>query len=192
MAGGTRKKNKPYRPCAGVALFNSKGKVFVGRRNDLPASELVGQDQGNPWQMPQGGIDKNEEPLAGAIRELREETSIVSIRLIARAPEWLTYDFPPEVAKRLMKGKFAGQRQMWFAMLFVGDEGEINILEPDGGAHGAEFCEWRWEELENLPGMVIPFKRDIYYQLVEWFADIPQKIRHGKIQAPSSGSKKVW
>ncbi|MCF6326045.1 MAG: RNA pyrophosphohydrolase [Devosiaceae bacterium] len=172
---------KPYRPCAGIALFNREGKVFVGRRNDLPASELAGQKQQFPWQMPQGGIDRNEDPLNAAIRELREETSVVSVQLITEAESWLTYDFPPQIAKKLMKGKFAGQRQMWFAMLFTGEDTEINILTPDGGAHKPEFYEWRWEELENLPGLVIPFKREIYVQLAEWFANIPQKIRLGEI-----------
>ncbi len=172
---------KPYRPCAGVALFNKEGKVFVGRRNDLPASELAGQKIQYPWQMPQGGIDRNEDALTAAIRELREETSVVSAQLITEAESWLTYDFPPEVAKKLMKGKFRGQRQMWFAMLFTGDDSEINILAPDGGAHKPEFYEWRWEKLENLPDLVIPFKHEIYVQLAQWFADIPQKIRLGEI-----------
>ncbi len=181
MADSNQIPQKPYRPCAGVALFNIEGKVFVGRRNDLPPSELAGQKLQFPWQMPQGGIDGNEDPLAAAIRELQEETSITSTRLIARAKDWLTYDFPPEIANRLMKGKFAGQRQMWFAMLFTGRDSEINILAPGAGSHKPEFCEWRWEELEKLPDLVIPFKRKIYTRLREWFGHIPEKIRRGEI-----------
>jgi len=173
---------KPYRPCAGIMLFNKQGKVFVGRRNDLPASELAGQKISNPWQMPQGGIDHNEEPLNAAFRELREETSISSAQLICEAEDWLSYDFPPEVSKKLLNGKFSGQRQMWFAMLFTGNENEINILAPDGGKHKPEFSQWRWEDLENLPDLVVPFKRGIYIQLSNWFADIPQKIHLGDIE----------
>jgi len=181
VAKSLKKKFKPYRPCAGVALFNREGKVFVGRRNDLPASEIAGGRFDLPWQMPQGGIDRNEEPLNAAIRELREETSVFSADLICAAEDWLTYDFPADLAKKLMNGRFRGQRQMWFAMLFTGQDSEINILAPDGGAHKPEFCEWRWENLKNLPQIAIPFKRNIYIQLSEWFADIPDKIRLGEI-----------
>ncbi|MCF6301924.1 MAG: RNA pyrophosphohydrolase [Devosiaceae bacterium] len=157
-------------------LFNKKGKVFVGQRNDIPDVQMP-----HPWQMPQGGIDKGEDPLSAAMRELREETSVTSVQLIAPAKDWLQYDFPPELSNKLMKGKYCGQKQMWYAMLFTGPEREIDILEPDGGAHRAEFCQWRWESLENLPGLIVPFKRDIYLQLTDWFGHIPADIQSGKI-----------
>ncbi len=167
---------KPYRPCAGICLFNKKGRVFIGRRNDIPDYDMP-----HPWQMPQGGIDENEDPLAGALRELREETSISSTRLLRRARDWMTYDFPPELIGKLKRGKFGGQRQIWFALLFTGEESEINVLEPDEGRHPSEFCEWRWEDLTTLPALVVPFKRDLYHKVVQEFADLPAAIASGAL-----------
>ncbi len=172
---------KPYRPCAGVVLFNHQGKVLVGQRNDLPANPAAAPGPAHPWQLPQGGIDRGEDPYDAARRELREETSITSTQLIAPAEDWLSYDFPPHLALKLNKGKYRGQRQMWYALLFTGTDDEINILQPDGGRHRAEFSDWRWEKLENLPDLAVPFKRDVYAQLVDWFADIPEKVRHNEI-----------
>ncbi len=130
---------KLYRPNAGVMLFNRDGKVFVAQRKDLPINPAA-PHMVHPWQMPQGGIDKGENPETAAIRELREETSVVSTRAIGEFPNWLSYDFPTDLAKKLLKGKYIGQRQKWFVMLFIGDESEINIHQPDGGKHKAEFC----------------------------------------------------
>ena len=165
-------KLKPYRPNAGVALFNKFGQVFVGQRNDI-----LGVTMPHPWQMPQGGIDKGEDPLVAAHRELQEETSVTSTKLLATASDWLTYDFPEGLSKKLLKGKYRGQRQQWYAMLFTGEETEINILQPDGGKHPAEFCQWRWENLQNLPDLIVPFKREIYTKLVLEFAHIPAEIK---------------
>lgn len=172
----SQKKSKIYRPNAGVMLFNQSGQVFVGQRNDLPDQKMP-----HPWQMPQGGIDKGEAPYLAAIRELREETSITSAQLIEPAKNWLQYDFPEGLSRKLMKGKYCGQKQMWYAMLFTGLDSEINILEPGGGMHKSEFCQWRWEDLDNLPELIVPFKRDIYLQLVDWFGHIPADIHNGKI-----------
>lgn len=172
----TSENSKPYRPNAGVMLFNRHGKVWVGQRKDMPSISMP-----NPWQMPQGGIDEGEDPFQAAVRELREETSIVSARLIAPANNWLKYDFPSDLSRKLLKGKYRGQRQKWFAMLFFGNDSEINIHAPDGGKHKAEFCEWRWEKLESLPDLIVPFKREIYLQLVSQFGKIPNDILKGNI-----------
>ena len=166
----------PYRDCVGVAVFNAAGQVFIGRRireGDPEDSE----EHGSPWQMPQGGIDKGEEPLATATRELFEETSIKSVELIAEAPGWIHYDLPDDELGIALKGKYRGQRQRWFAYRFTGDESEVNVLAPGGGAHPAEFDAWRWEELERLPDIIVPFKRQAYEEVVAAFRDIPFKLR---------------
>jgi putative (di)nucleoside polyphosphate hydrolase len=165
----------PYRDCVGTAVFNDKGQVFIGRRKaeeDPEASEK----HGSPWQMPQGGIDKGEEPAQTALRELFEETSIRSVELIAEAPEWIYYDLPDDLLGTALKGKYRGQRQRWFAFRFTGNEDEINVVEPGDGSMPAEFDTWRWEELETLPDLIVPFKRDAYLQIVDAFRDIPAKL----------------
>lgn len=166
----------PYRDCVGTAIFNADGLVFIGRRKPEEDPE-DSSEYGAPWQMPQGGIDKGETPLATAHRELFEETSIRSVELIAEAPEWIYYDLPDEALGIALKGKYRGQRQRWFAFRFTGDESEINVTEPGGGAHPAEFDRWRWEQLETLPDLIVPFKREAYLQIVAAFRDIPGQIR---------------
>jgi putative (di)nucleoside polyphosphate hydrolase len=146
----------PYRPCVGVALFNRDGLVFIGRRIDGP--EHI--DLTHSWQMPQGGIDDGEEPWPAAVRELREETNIRSVERLGEIAHWLTYDIPREIVGQAWKGKYRGQRQMWFAMRFIGDEQEIDVEHPAG--HEAEFSAWRWERLQNVPDLVVPFKRAVY------------------------------
>ena len=121
----------PYRDCVGICLFNTDNKVWIGNR--YGASEL--ENSSHTWQMPQGGIDKGEEPLEAAIRELYEETSIQSVSLIREAPEWLQYDFPDYVVKKGKIGKYKGQRQRWFAFRFEGDESEIDVINPAEGKH---------------------------------------------------------
>ena len=160
----------PYRLNAGVALFNRDGKVWIGRRKDYP------ENAEHVWQMPQGGIDTGEEPVDAAIRELYEETNVSSISLLTAAPDWVQYDLPEEDLGRALKGRYRGQRQRWFAALFEGEEAEIDIDTPGGGAHRAEFSAWRWEDLEKLPDLVVPFKRDAYREIVAFFRDIPEKL----------------
>ena len=163
-------KTPVYRPCVGVMLVNRAGLVFIGRRKNKKLVEHVAP--GHEWQMPQGGIDDDEDPYNACLRELYEETNVRSVSLIAEAPEWYHYDLPKDVAKKSWKGRFAGQRQKWFALRFTGDESEIDIKTPAGGHHKAEFDAWRWEKMEKLPELIIPFKRPVYESVVKAFAAI--------------------
>lgn len=156
----------PYRPCVGVALFNRAGHVWVGMRADMPGEA---EGRGEWWQMPQGGVDRGEDPYAAALRELYEETSVRSISLIAEAPEWLFYDLPPELVGKAWGGRYRGQKQKWFAVRFEGKDDEINIAEPGGGKHKPEFIRWKWERLERLPETIVPFKRKVYRQVATLF-----------------------
>lgn len=166
----------PYRDCVGAAVFNDAGLVLIGRRR--PEDDPEDSSEANaPWQMPQGGIDKGEAPEATALRELYEETSIHSVEPITEIPGWIYYDLPDEALGIALKGKYRGQRQRWFAFRFTGDDGEINVVAPGGGAHPAEFDKWRWEELERLPDLIVPFKRDAYMQIVAGFRDVPAMFR---------------
>ena len=165
----------PYRDCVGIAVFNQDGNVFIGRRKSADDPEQSAA-QDAPWQMPQGGIDKGEDPLRAALRELYEETSITAVSLLAEAPEWIYYDLPDEALGVALKGKYRGQRQRWFAFAFTGKDSEINVLAPGGGKHKAEFDAWRWEKLSRTPSLIVPFKKQAYDKIVEAFADIPQRF----------------
>ena len=164
----------PYRPCAGLCVINRQGHVFVGRRSDGP--EHIDRD--HIWQMPQGGIDEGEEPYPAALRELREETNIRSVRRLGTIRSWLTYDIPPVIAGQAWKGKYRGQKQKWFALLCTGEDSEINIHSPDG--HKPEFIAWKWEPMKNLPDLVVPFKRDIYVRVVKEFSKFTNLTKHAK------------
>jgi putative (di)nucleoside polyphosphate hydrolase len=154
---------KTYRPCVGLALFNSAGLVFVGRRR-------VGADNlRHAWQMPQGGIDSGEEPYDAALRELYEETNVRSVTLLGKTSEWLTYDIPTPLAGLAWKGRYVGQKQKWFAFRFTGDESEIDVERPGGGKHKPEFGAWRWERLERVPELIVPFKRAVYQEVAKAF-----------------------
>jgi len=158
----------PYRPCAGVMVLNRAGLVFVGRRKGGP--EHV--DATHVWQMPQGGIDEGEDPYAGALRELYEETSIKSVEKLGEIAEWLAYDIPRDIVGEAWQGKFRGQKQKWYALRFTGADSEIDIATPGGGHHEPEFIDWRWVEMKSLPELVVPFKRDIYEQVVKAFSGL--------------------
>lgn len=166
----------PYRDCVGVAVFNREGLVFIGRRKpeDDPEDSA---ELGAPWQMPQGGIDKGENPRDAALRELFEETSIRSVELVAEAPGWIYYDLPDEALGTALKGKYRGQRQRWFAYRFTGKDSEINVTAPGDGAMPAEFDAWRWEELTALPALIVPFKKQAYLEVVTAFSALPAKLR---------------
>ena len=152
--------------CVGAMVLNAEGHVWAGRRIASTDSEMAGTAM--LWQMPQGGIDKGEDALAAATRELYEETGIRSVSLLAEAPEWINYDLPDELLGKALKGKFRGQTQKWFAFRFEGDESEIAIDPPPGG-HEPEFDAWGWKPMAELPDLIVPFKRDVYVQVVAAF-----------------------
>ena len=163
----------PYRPCVGVMVLNRQGLVWAGRRITEGNSEYDGSPQ--LWQMPQGGIDKGEEPLPAAYRELYEETGMRSVALLAEAPDWINYDLPAHLIGIGLKGKYRGQTQRWFAFRFDGDESEIAINPPPGG-HAPEFDAWEWKPMEELPGLIVPFKRAVYERVVAEFSHLSSLI----------------
>jgi putative (di)nucleoside polyphosphate hydrolase len=154
-----------YRPCVGIMLINPAGLVWVGHRFDEPNDE----GSGEWWQMPQGGIDADEDPLKAAFRELEEETGIRSVELLAEAPDWFTYDLPDHLIGVAFGGRWRGQRQKWFALRFTGDESEINLTPP---GHTAEFDAWKWVPAAELVPAIVPFKRSVYAQVAAAFAHL--------------------
>jgi putative (di)nucleoside polyphosphate hydrolase len=161
----TRFEDLPYRPCVGVMVLNGAGLVFIGRRSEGP--EHI--DETHVWQMPQGGIDRGEDPWPAALRELYEETSIRSIERLGEISEWLSYDIPRSIVGRAWGGKYRGQIQKWYALRFTGDDSEINISSP-GSGHNPEFIAWKWEPITHLPDLVVPFKRPTYERVVREFS----------------------
>ncbi|MGI9365657.1 MAG: RNA pyrophosphohydrolase [Rhizobiaceae bacterium] len=159
----------PYRPCVGVMVLNHVGKVWIGRRISEGNTEYSGSPK--RWQMPQGGIDKGEDPAFASLRELFEETGIHSVTLLDETEDWLTYDLPDHLLGTGLRGKYRGQKQKWFAYRFDGNETEIAINPPPDG-HAAEFDAWRWEDMDQLPELIVDFKREIYMQLVERFSHL--------------------
>lgn len=149
----------PYRPAAGVMLINDRNRIWVGQRIDSTLEA---------WQMPQGGLDPGEDPLDGALRELEEETGIPRdlAELVARCPMELTYDLPDDLIGKLWKGRWRGQRQHWFLMRFLGTDADVRIDTPE-----PEFRAWKWAEPRDLPTMIVPFKKQLYEQVLEAFAD---------------------
>ncbi|HET9573531.1 MAG TPA: RNA pyrophosphohydrolase [Methyloceanibacter sp.] len=163
----TDKEALPYRPCVGIMLLDREGRAFVGRRADREGDpEGVGQW----WQMPQGGIDEGEAPQDTARRELFEETGVRSATIIARAKDWLLYDLPQELIGVAWEGRYRGQKQMWFAARFEGPDSEINLSPREG--HEPEFDAWQWVRVEQLPALIVPFKRAVYERVVEEFAPL--------------------
>ena len=150
----------PYRLNVGAALFNREGRVFIARRADLATSSP------HAWQMPQGGIDEGEDPRDAVLRELQEETGVVRAEIIGEHGDWLTYDLPDELVGKLFGGRYRGQRQRWFALRFLGEDGEVRL---DAHTH-PEFIEWRWAALAEVPALCVPFKRATYEVVAREFA----------------------
>ena len=149
----------PYRPCVGVVLIDRRGMIFAGRRKDIDAPA---------WQMPQGGIDRGEEPEAAALRELQEEAGVAPdrVEVIGRTPDWVTYDLPPELLGKVWGGKYRGQKQLWFLLRFLGEDAEIDI-----DTEHPEFREWRWVSADEMLEAIVPFKRAVYAEVVAAFRD---------------------
>lgn len=149
----------PYRPCVGVMLVNSRSEVFVGQRIDSKFAA---------WQMPQGGIEKGEDPRDAALRELWEETGVRAERVtvVSETDRWLPYELPFDLVPKIWKGRFRGQEQKWFLMRFHGSDEDVNI-ETDH----PEFSQWRWLPATDLVENIVPFKRDVYAAVLDAFAE---------------------
>ncbi|HYZ40061.1 MAG TPA: RNA pyrophosphohydrolase [Stellaceae bacterium] len=147
-----------YRYGVGIMLLNLQGEVFVGRRFDMPVMPA--------WQMPQGGIDPGETPRQAALRELKEEIGTDQAEILGETRRWLTYDLPDELAGNVWGGRFRGQRQKWFAMRFTGSDADINLVTEH-----PEFDAWLWVAPARLPELIVPFKRQLYFDVLAEFRD---------------------
>jgi putative (di)nucleoside polyphosphate hydrolase len=146
-------KDLPLRTGVGVAILNSKNKVFVGKRKDNPFDK---------WQMPQGGVDLDEPLLVAMKRELEEETSIKNIKVLKEFNQWLEYELPENLIGKIWRGKYRGQKQKWFIVKFTGEESEIDI-----NTKNPEFIEWKWIDMNLLPDLIVDFKKNIYKNVLE-------------------------
>jgi len=153
----------PYRPNVGIMLINGDGLIFAAQRLDTP--KLLGEPVA-AWQMPQGGVDKGEDPRTAALRELQEETGVppALVQVLAETPDWLTYDLPHDVVPRIWKGRFRGQEQKWFLLRYLGQDEQIDLEQEH-----PEFSAWRWISADDMIDAIVPFKREIYRQVVDLF-----------------------
>jgi putative (di)nucleoside polyphosphate hydrolase len=159
----TKKKktdDRPYRRGVGIMLINDKRRVWVGRRNDMA---------GDHWQMPQGGIDKGEEPRAAALREMKEEIGTDKAEVVAESAGWVAYDLPPQLADSVWKARYRGQEQKWFVCRFTGENEDIDVT----GVEHPEFSAWKWAALDEALRLIVPFKRDLYARV---FAELREHI----------------
>jgi putative (di)nucleoside polyphosphate hydrolase len=145
----------PYRLGVGMMILNSQNQVFVGKRPDFP----------DGWQMPQGGMEESESPQEAMYRELKEEIGTDKVHILSETSQWLSYDFPPPLRSEIWGGKFQGQRQKWFLLRFLGEDGEIQIQTAT-----PEFIEWRWVMPQDLESLVVGFKKEIYRNLLREFS----------------------
>ena len=152
-----------YRPNVGIVIFNKNGKIWIGKRSDTQYS--------SPWQMPQGGIDKNESPFDAAVREVYEETGIKSIKNISLIDNWLKYKLPIHISKNKWDGKYIGQMQKWFLFYFFGEDTEINI----NIYKNAEFSEWKWQNIKYILENIPKFRKEVYEKV---FNDFAEKIKN--------------
>lgn len=152
----SKKHDLSYRLGVGAVLINADGLVLVAQRLDTPS---------DAWQMPQGGIDKGEDPRKTVLRELQEEIGTANAEIIGETDDWLTYDLPKEIRKSIWKGRYRGQKQKWFALRFLGSDAEIDL-----NAHKhPEFSAWKWVEFQTVPDLIVPFKRALYQDIVDMF-----------------------
>jgi putative (di)nucleoside polyphosphate hydrolase len=147
-----------YRPAVGIMLLNRHGRVLIAKRINMPTQPA--------WQMPQGGIDAGETPIQAAMRELKEEIGTCKAELVAESRAWMTYDLPAELAGGVWGGRYRGQRQKWFAMRFTGNDADINLATEH-----PEFDAWRWAVPEQLPKLIVSFKRQLYIDIVAEFRE---------------------
>jgi len=151
----TASEDRPYRPCVGIMLLNANNQVFVAQRIDQVAEA---------WQMPQGGVDDGEDPEAAALRELKEEIGTDHVEILDRTEDWISYDLPPELIGKVWRGRYRGQKQKWFAMRFLGRDDDIDL-----DTEHPEFRDWRWIDMDELPDIIVAWKRDNYRQVVARF-----------------------
>jgi putative (di)nucleoside polyphosphate hydrolase len=155
----SKKNDLPYRLGVGAVVLNRAGLVFVAKRIDTP---------GDAWQMPQGGIDADEDPREAVLRELGEEIGTQNVEILDETPDWLVYDLPKDVRKKVWKGKYRGQKQKWYAVRFLGEDADIDL-----NAHKhPEFSAWKWADMHHLPQLIVPFKRDLYQDIVACFSHL--------------------
>ena len=145
-------KKLPLRLGVGAVVLNKKNQVFVGKRKDNPIDK---------WQMPQGGVNTGENLIDAMKRELHEETSIQNIKILNEIDGWFEYELPKNLLGKIWRGRYRGQKQKWFVVKFLGNDGEINLHTDK-----PEFIEWRWLDIENLPNVIVDFKRKVYEQLL--------------------------
>ena len=161
-----KKRDLPHRPCVGIMVLNAENKVWTGHRMVESSRELSMTDK--RWQMPQGGVDPGEDTHTAALRELGEETGINPdlVTVIAESDSWIPYDLPHDLVPRLWKGRYRGQEQKWFLLRFHGADADVNIATKH-----AEFSSWRWLPTGQLLDSIVPFKREVYRQVLAEFED---------------------
>jgi putative (di)nucleoside polyphosphate hydrolase len=163
VSGEVEPGDELYRPNVGIMLLDQRNRVFVARRIDTP---------GEAWQMPQGGIDEGEEPRRAALRELKEEIGTDHAEILAETQGWMRYDLPAEIAGRIWGGRYRGQRQKWFLMHFTGRDEDIDL-----DTEHPEFDAWRWADPEDLPHLIVSFKRQLYTDVLAEFRDFLPRRR---------------